>query len=510
MEQETLIAERVTALAQDLERRVSSAQAYLASGAALFETGMDIDQQTFNRFAARLKADNDFNGIMFLGWSMRVPSSQVAAFEQSMQRSGASRFRVWPKTSESGSSYVDAIEFVAPITASSRFAVGFNLRSEPTRRAALDRAAQSRRPTISGRIRTIQGGDAPTVLMVAPVYQPDPAGSGTSPLRGFITGALRTDSFVFTSIVGQADSKLNLKIYDQTTDPEHLIYSQGNPIDESTAILRYAHVSDRVWIIKSSIAARGALSQTGTLILLAGLIIASLLSFIVRLAIQQALYDRRRLEERQSQDAIRANLTRELNHRVKNTLANVLSILSLSRRNAENLDMFVADFDGRVRALSATYNLLMQASWGPTGVISVVQTEMAPYFQNDPPRIALAGSDALIAPNDALSLGLLIHELVTNAAKFGALSNATGRISLSWAPSDKDHLVFNWQETGGPPPPEKRERGFGSDLIEKVISRDFHSDIRLDFAPSGLRVRFVVPIRQLSVFSLTQQGSAPA
>lgn len=251
---------------------------------------------------------------------------------------------------------------------------------------------------------------------------------------------------------------------------------------------------------------KNVLSQTGMLTLLAGLIISSLLLFIVRLAIQQALYDRQQLLVRQEQDAIRANLTRELNHRVKNTLANVLSILSLSRRNADDLDSFVEIFDGRVRALSATHNLLMQSSWGPTSVVQVIHTEMAPYFENDPPRIALEGPDALIAPNDALSLGLLIHELVTNAAKFGALSNAAGTVSLNWSFTDDSQILFNWREQGGPPPPTERRRGFGSDLIEKVISRELHSDIKLDFALTGLRVSFAVPLRQVGAFALQQNG----
>ena len=127
---------------------------------------------------------------------------------------------------------------------------------------------------------------------------------------------------------------------------------------------------------------------------------------------------------------------------------------------------------------------------------------MTPHFENDLPRIALDGPDALIAPNDALSLGLLIHELVTNAAKFGALSNAAGTVALAWAFTKDNQILFSWREQGGPPPPIERRRGFGSDLIEKVISRELRSDIKLDFAPTGLRVSFAVPLRQIGAFAL--------
>ena len=505
VDQRTEITERASALAQDLERRVSAAQAYLMSGAALFESGMDVDQQTFDRFTATLQADNDFQGIMALGWSVRMAPDQVAAFEQSMRRGGSSQFRTWPPIAETGTRYVDAIKYIAPITSSHRILVGFNLRSEPVRRAALDRAAQSGRPTTSGLVHMLQGNDAPGIILVAPVYDYGLTDSARGPLKGFIAGDMRVDRFILVSILGQADSKLDLEIYDQQVDPGHLLYRQGRPISDRASVVRYAHVADRVWVIKSSIAPPGLLGQSGMLVLLAGLIIAALLLFIVRLAIQQALFDRHQLELRQEQDSIRAALTRELNHRVRNTLANVLSILSLSRRNAEDLDSFVADFDGRVRALSATYNLLTQTSWGPTSVRSVIEAEMAPYFESDPPRIVLEGTNVQIAPNDALSLGLLIHELVTNAAKFGALSNASGRVALRWSITDAGKLLFDWQETGGPPLPENRQRGFGSELIERVISRELHSDIRLEFRPTGVQVSFMVPLRQVSAFSLSQK-----
>ena len=510
VEQRTELTERANALAQDLERRVSAAQAYLMSGAALFETGMDVDQQTFDRFAATLQADNDFQGIMALGWSVRMAPGQVTAFEQSMRRSGSPQFRAWPRNAEPGARYIDAIKYVAPISSSNRILIGFNLRSEPVRRDAIDRAARSGRPTLSGLIRLPQGNGAPGLVMIAPVYDYGMADDTRRLLKGFITGGMRADRFIFASIVGQADSKLDLELYDEQVGPGHLLYRQGKSISDQASIVRYAHVADRVWVIRSSITPPGLLGQTGMLVLLAGLIIAALLLFIVRLAIQQALFDRHQLEVRKEQDGIRAMLTRELNHRVKNTLANVLSILSLSRRNADDLDSFVADFDGRVRALSATYNLLTQTSWGPTSVWSVLKAEMAPYFESDPPRISLEGADAEIAPNDALSLGLLIHELVTNAAKFGALSNAAGRVVLHWTITENDKLLFDWQESEGPPLPENRRRGFGSDLIEKVISSELRSEIHLDFRPSGVRVGFMVPIRRIGAFALSQKRTGPA
>ena len=476
VEQRLAVNERVSALGHDLERRAAATQAYLVAGAALFGSGMDVDQRTFDQFAAALHDDKYDQGIIALGWSIR---------------------RIAP------SGTVDSIKYIFPLNAPNRLALGYDMHTEANRRAAMDRAALTGKPTVTGVIHLLQDGKSQTrggFLMYMPVYN-SPASAAVT-VKGYIYGAMRIDDFIMAAVHHQSSGPLNLEVYDEVQAGSRLLLRLGNPISEGSAVTRKIAIADHQWIVRSTTAPIGTLSKTGMLILLAGLIIASLLLFIVRLAIQQALFDRHQLLIRQEQDSIRATLTRELNHRVKNTLANVLSILSLSRRSATDFDSFVRSFDGRVRALSATHNLLMQTSWGPTSIVEVIQTEMAPYLENDRRKILLEGPDAVIAPNDALSLGLLIHELVTNAAKFGALSTAAGSLSLTWSMTEPQRILFDWREEGGPPLPTDRKRGFGSDLIEKVISRELRSDIKLEFPPTGVRCTFVVPIRLVSEFAL--------
>ena len=508
LEKRIAVTEQVTALGQDLERRAAATQAYLVSGAALFGSGLDVDQATFDRFAATLQSDKDYQGILALGWSERVPAAQLGGFVRAVLAQGMPSHQVWPKP-RGAQGPVDTIKYIAPLSPINRRLLGFNMHSEPSRAAAMDRAELTGKPAITGLVRAVQfGTEAPrfVFLMYTPVFADGPGGAGQSAVKGFIFSTMRGEEFIMASVTHLAASKLDLEIYDEAETPSRLLFHKGSAIADGQAVTSRITIADHEWIVKSAALPANVLSQTGMLILLAGLIIAALLLFIVRLAIQQALFDRQQLLVRQEQDAIRATLTRELNHRIKNTLANVLSILSLSRRNATDLDSFVQIFDGRVRALSATHNLLMQTSWGPTSVVQVIHTEMAPYFENDPPRIALEGPDAMIAPNDALSLGLLIHELVTNAAKYGALSNASGTVALTWDFTEGHRLLFSWREEGGPPPPTDRRRGFGSDLIEKVISRELHSDIKLEFAATGVRVSFAVPIRQVGAFALRKDG----
>ena len=497
VEQRLAVNERVSALGHDLERRAAATQAYLVAGAALFGSGIEVDQPTFDQFAAALHNDRYDQGIIALGWSVRGPADRLAG-----AAIDAPQAEPWQKP-PNASGTVDSIKYIFPLNAANRLALGFDMHTEANRRAAMDRAALTGKPTVTGVIHLLQDGRSQTrggFLMYMPVYNSPAAAAVT--VKGYIYGAMRVDDFIMAAVHHQSSGPLNLEVYDEVQTGSRLLLRLGNPIPQGSAVTRKIAIADHQWIVRSTTAPIGTLSKTGMLILLAGLIIASLLLFIVRLAIQQALFDRHQLLVQQEQDSIRATLTRELNHRVKNTLANVLSILSLSRRSATDFDSFVTSFDGRVRALSATHNLLMQTSWGPTSIVEVIQTEMAPYLENDRRKILLEGPDAVIAPNDALSLGLLIHELVTNAAKFGALSTAAGSLSLTWSITEARQIRFDWREEGGPPLPSDRKRGFGSDLIEKVISRELRSDIKLEFLLSGVRCTFLVPIRLVGAFAL--------
>ena len=494
VEQRLATTERISALGHDIERRATATQAYLVAGAALFGSGIEVDQPTFDRFAAALQNDKGNQGIIALGWSVRLPAA------------GLPQNRPWPRAPKP-SATVDAVTYIAPLDATNRLALGDDMRSEPARRAAMDRAALTGKAAVTGLIQLAGDGTAPSrsgFVIFLPVYGNAVSSTARGEIKGYIYAVLRADDLIRASVLHQAAGPLNIEIYDTAETSPQLLYRLGQPILSGQAIARKIAVADHHWIIKSSAPPISSLSKISMLILLAGLIVAALLLFIVRLAIQQALFDRQQLRVRQEQDSIRATLTRELNHRVKNTLANVLSILSLSRRKAHDLDSFVATFDGRVRALSATHNLLMHTSWGPASIVEVIQTEMAPYFESDRRKIVLDGPDAVVAPNDALSLGLLVHELVTNAAKYGALSTAAGTLSLTWSITSAQQILFDWRELGGPVPAQDRHRGFGSDLIEKVISRELRSDIKLEFPPSGAHCTFAVPIRSVTAFALRE------
>ncbi|HYC01883.1 MAG TPA: HWE histidine kinase domain-containing protein [Azospirillaceae bacterium] len=198
------------------------------------------------------------------------------------------------------------------------------------------------------------------------------------------------------------------------------------------------------------------------------------------------LTGRRRGEERQHL------LAREVDHRAKNLLAVVQSVIRLTK--APTYEAFVATLEGRVTALARAHTLLAANRWDGADLRSVVLNELAPYAAEDGDAIRLEGPAVTLRPDATQPVAMAIHELATNAAKYGCLSAAAGRLRVSWSRREADDaLRLVWTETGGPAVSHPARVGFGSTLLDASIRRQMQGDVRLDWRPSGLVVELVIP-----------------
>ena len=188
--------------------------------------------------------------------------------------------------------------------------------------------------------------------------------------------------------------------------------------------------------------------------------------------------DRRRAEEHQRL------LFAELNHRVKNSLAVVQGLAHQTFKSDRVPPELLRAFEGRLTALAAAHNLLMKQSWEPTPIDKVVEAALKP-FQTGQPRIDWGGPEVLLAPSAAVSLALGLHELATNAAKYGALTNKTGRIDVDWRIENGD-FELTWRETGGPAVETPGRSGFGTRLLQRAVAQDLGGTVRLEFDPAGV------------------------
>lgn len=204
----------------------------------------------------------------------------------------------------------------------------------------------------------------------------------------------------------------------------------------------------------------------------------------------EAKRERRRAEERTRL------LVAELSHRVKNTLATVVAIARQTIQKADSLEDFRTVFMGRLETLAEAHALLFRSDWSHLDIRDVLDAALGP-FSAAREAFRVSGGPVQIPPSQALTLNLIVHELATNACKYGALSRPDGRVEISWSVGQSDEKPcahFEWKETGGPPVTPPKSRGFGATLIERAIAYEFDGESRLDFQPDGLVCRLCLPL----------------
>ncbi|SKA34432.1 sensor histidine kinase [Consotaella salsifontis] len=205
------------------------------------------------------------------------------------------------------------------------------------------------------------------------------------------------------------------------------------------------------------------------------------------------------LSQRKEAEKQQLLLMRELDHRVKNTLALVLSISSRTLHHEDTLEGFQKAFTGRIEALAATHNLLAENSWTNLKIDDVVQSELAPFTSGVAGRLVTRDLDRLMAPRAAIAFGLVVHELATNAAKYGALSVTGGRVSVQSVPQPdgEGRFVVEWRESGGPRVEPPVRKGFGHTVIARSLQYSPTGGAEIAFEPEGLVCRISLPIEDL-------------
>jgi two-component sensor histidine kinase len=200
--------------------------------------------------------------------------------------------------------------------------------------------------------------------------------------------------------------------------------------------------------------------------------------------VQHELAARQKAEERQR------FMVRELDHRVKNTLATVLAVSDQTRRRSGSLDEFAVVFRGRISALSRVHEALSTNSWQGAGLRDVAERTLAPHT---PGRVRLVGPDVVLPPASVQPLSMALHELTTNAVKYGALSNEVGVIELAWEELPDGRLRLAWTESGGPSVAHPENPGFGTKLVSAGITYELNGQVELSFAPEGVRCVITLP-----------------
>ena len=210
-------------------------------------------------------------------------------------------------------------------------------------------------------------------------------------------------------------------------------------------------------------------------------------------AVLRALDEARERRDRRQAEERGKLLVAELSHRVKNTLATVVSVARLTLKRTRSLEEFEAAFFGRLNALADANGLIFEANWGETDIRRVLERTLRPFGQGRD-SFRFDGDTLALPPKPAVALSLVFHELATNAAKYGALSREGGAVTVSWRvdpATRRTHLV--WREHGGPPVTTPERRGFGGALIERSLRYELDGGAHLAYPAEGFEARLEFP-----------------
>ena len=205
------------------------------------------------------------------------------------------------------------------------------------------------------------------------------------------------------------------------------------------------------------------------------------------------------LGELKQNEARQTLLMQELSHRVKNTLAMVQAIAAQTLRNAESLDVAAESLGARLIALAQAHDILIQGSWSSVDLRSLVDGALALHAEGESEQFRVTGPDLTLGPRPGLTFALMLHELATNAAKYGALSTSQGHVEIAWCveageDGGEPHLRFRWEEVGGPPVRPPTRTGFGSRLIERSLVHSFGGSVNLAYPVTGAVLTLRAPL----------------
>jgi two-component sensor histidine kinase len=277
----------------------------------------------------------------------------------------------------------------------------------------------------------------------------------------------------------------------------HLVETDvGRPIAHIKARIPIEELYDEVrWVLRNLASAERELTapESGSRYIVRMLPYRSIDNFIAGVVITfidvTAIV---RAEERQ-----RLLLT-ELQHRVRNTLGVIRSIVRRSAENSSTVEDYAAHLDGRLNAFARTQSLVVRDPESGVDLEYLVVEELHAYNAREGERVDVSGPTVRLQPKAAETIALAIHELATNAIKYGALSEPAGRIEIMWRieSADSVELVFEWRENGGPSVAPPQRKGFGTELLERTLAFELNGRTTLTFSPSGVHCRIVVPLNR--------------
>lgn len=463
-----------------------------------------VARNEFLRFIVGVGIARDLTGVQGIGFAPLVAAGDTAGAEAEIFGRYRLRLGVHPATDQPWRAPIVLLE---PADARNMAALGYDMYSNPVRRAAMLRAIASGEPEMSGPTELVQeiDGEKQTGFLIYLAYggRPDrldrPAGGSGPPAEGFVYAPFRGTDLIRAALAEAPDLPVALEITDKAA-PEQPIYTGDIPA-EGMALrqVREVEMMGRVWRIGVLQTGGGAWHRhLGTLLVgLISILFAAATGLAVAARRHEAAQAREVVAAAAREAEYRGLLLQEMKHRIKNHIARIQSIARQSARGAQDVAAFTAAFDARLQAMAAVQEILAGNATPQAGLRDILRKELQQTLDTEEVEHLLDGPPVILDERQAHALALVAHELVTNAMKYGGLSEGGGGLRVGWRIEEGDppEVVLDWLERFEAPEAVPAAKGFGSRLIEVSLKGELSGSIQRDFTEGGLRIVLRFPLK---------------
>lgn len=492
-----------------IESRIDLHLSLLRSTQALFDArNGDITRGEFSAFFTALDIDDNFAGLRGIGFLRLAKAGDEAAVEREILHDYGTAHPVYPETTQPWRTPIVLFE---PLDTSNQSIIGFDMFTEPTRRAAIEKAMQDDRQHATGLIQLGQGTGAAQTFPGFLVFvrlnvetAPDVINASRSSTAGFLYAAFRARDLFQTALARAPLLPVNVEIYDGKLDADNLLFrSEAPPAErfgQKLVARRDIVVAGRPWTVlfrPTSAFSQPSSRAIPVMLGLFGLLLAGAIALVARY--QERAYDAKSLLHEATEKSLLEKdlILQEMKHRIKNSITRVLAIARQTASQATDVKDFSASFSARLQAMAASQDMLTRSRWQKADLGDLLRIELGQVFGKELPEGVLAGPEVLLDETTTQALGLTFHELATNALKYGEAASSVGALKVHWSVEGRVRertLVLNWHETGQQKLEAPAKTGFGTKLIDLNVTRELRGTIRRDFQPDGLKVEIRIPL----------------
>ncbi|RRI04976.1 histidine kinase [Mesorhizobium tamadayense] len=502
-----------------IESRIDLHLSLLRSTQALFDArNGDITRGEFNAFFTALHIDDNFAGLLGIGFLRLAKAGDEATVERDILHDYGSAHPIYPATT--GQHWRTPIVLFEPLNTSNyQSIIGFDMFSEAVRRAAIEKAMADDREHASGLLQLGEGAGVaqtfPGLLVFVRLNvetAPDVINASRSSTAGFLYAAFRARDLFQVALSKAPLLPVNVEIYDGKPGADNLLFRSEAPPAESLGGKLVARrdivVAGRPWTVLFRPTSAFSLPSSRAIPVmlgLFGLLLAGAIALVARY--QERAYEAKSLLHEATEKSLLEKdlILQEMKHRIKNSITRVLAIARQTASQATDVKEFSASFSARLQAMAASQDMLTRSRWQKADLGDLLRIELGQVFGKELPDGILSGPEVLLDETTTQALGLTFHELATNALKYGEAGNSTNTLKgnsalkVDWAVearSQERTLVLNWREAGHKQLEAPAKIGFGTKLIDLNVTRELRGTIKRDFQAGGLKVEIRIPLTE--------------